>query len=456
MINLSGKYALPESMELKQAKITAVFAPRTMGVFILLIIILSFIAGAVRREMVLTLTGAVFLSIWIYCLAMTLLLALIHRRRAGRVSIHLSPERIAVDEWTQIIYAEDNQYGNGKKFQLPGILVRCRLLLSTRDGRRVTHNFMPVNKKTSQRETFQVDKRGAYFAPYDEFTILDILGFFCFTYRIPAENTVRLLVSPHAADEIIPVSAKGGQSCREGEALERTDELIDHRPYIPGDDPRRINWKLYSHGGELFIRQGEREPPPNSNLTILIDTQFDTLYGKPAESADAVDLLCENALAIINTIGKERDVQIGFTGQSEKTGKPLTKTELSFLLAYPAACAIQPLKQSHWLSLFTTPLFTTPLFATPQFATSNSINGDLPFVSDDRAVLILAMPRIMAEPCALDRFLSHNAGRIIELMFIYSAGDNSRAYIERAGAAEICAAHYNRRTGVRARAIGVH
>jgi hypothetical protein len=71
-------------------------------------------------------------------------------------------------------------------------------------------------------------------------------------------------------------------------------------------------------------------------------------------------------------------------------------------------------------------------------------------------ILILAMPRIYAETSALDRFLSKHANRVIELVFIYGADANqdSAEYVKRVAAAETCVGLYNKRPGVRARAIG--
>jgi len=167
------------------------------------------------------------------------------------------------------------------------------------------------------------------------------LGFFRFAYRIPSVDGSRLLVSPKAAAEGVSVRAKGGEANRQDSlTLERTDYLIDHRPYVPGDDPRRINWKLYSHGGELIIRQGEREPPPSSNLTILIDTQYDSLYSSNRNSAaEAVDLLCESALAIINNAGKDINIQIGFTGQNEKSGNYINRSGVRIFSVFPGGDA---------------------------------------------------------------------------------------------------------------------
>ena len=405
--------------------------PRTMGIFILLIIVLSFTAGAIRREMVLTLTGSIFLSIWIYSLVMTLLSALFHYRRARRVSIGIYPQKIITGECAQINYHEGKETPSGEKiFQLPGILVRCRILLSTADGRRITHEFNPeFGRNVSGPEQFQVNERGAYSSAYDEFAVFDIFGFFRFAFRIPPQSGA-LLAGPRCANEPVPVRAHGGETERHGPPTERTDELVSHRPYVPGDDPRRINWKLFSHGGELFIRQGEREPPAHSNITILIDTQFDTLYTLQS-AREEVDILCENSLAIINSIGKESDVQIGYTGQTNNDS--FTQAELGYFLAYPAAM---------------------PLDARPE-KKRTAVNADLPAVKGERSVVILAMPRISAGAAALEKFLSGGQNRTIELLFIYSTGKNERRAAEKREAAQACIDLYNRRSGVRARAVEV-
>jgi len=423
-------------MEKRKVKRAVVFYPRTMGVFILLIIILSFAAGAIRRELVLTLTGAVILAIWTYCLVMTFLLALVHYRRAKNISIRLEPEKIVCGGWTNAVYTENNPAYAGKNIlQFPGILVRCRIILKTNDGRRVTYDFKP-EYYNGLPQNFQVNKRGAYFSAYDEFAVFDILGFFRFAYRIPAvENTAtaRLLVSPDAGAEPLPVRARGGEANRQetSPTLERTDYLIDHRPYVPGDDPRRINWKLYSHGGELIVRQGEREPPPSSSMTILIDTHYDSLYSSSNEAAnsgtDAVDLLCENALAIINNAGKEINVQIGYTSSGASfgvtSGNSLTQAELGFFLAYPAAL----------------PARTGTL---------------LPAVTEDRGIVILALPRIAISGIgALDTFLMANANRSIELIFIYEAAAQQAA--AQLAAAQMCVDFYNRHYGVKTQVVGV-
>jgi len=396
-----------------------------MGIFILLIIILSFGAGAIRGELVLTLIGAVFSAVWAYCLVMTLLLALLHYRAASRLTVRLSPGEVAAGEWAQVVY------NHVRIFQLPGILVRFRLLLSTRDSRRIVCDFAPSGKAAGgTRELFEVKKRGAYFSLYDEFAVFDILGFFRFAFRIPCENSARLLASPHAAAEPVPANARSGESARQPEmTYVRTDNLIDHRPYVPGDDPRRINWKLYSHGGELFVREGEREPPPHSNIIILIDTQFDPQLYTAASARRGIDLLCENALAAALACAADGlNVQIGSADMPTAIMKPGTPAETATALAWPAAMTL-------------------------------SAQAQLPNMPEDRGVILMALPRASAESSALDHFLLNSASRSAglskvqstELIFLYGSNTDT----ELAAAAQTCAAIYNKRPGVRARAICV-
>jgi len=59
----------------------------------------------------------------------------------------------------------------------------------------------------------------------------------------------------------------------EGISRSRSEELIEARPYHPGDDTRRINWKAYAHSETLFVRIGEELPPPSAAANILIDTR---------------------------------------------------------------------------------------------------------------------------------------------------------------------------------------
>ncbi len=46
-------------------------------------------------------------------------------------------------------------------------------------------------------------------------------------------------------------------------------DFAEHRPYMPGDDIRRIDWRLYGRTDRLFVKEFEAET--NANFTVLLD-----------------------------------------------------------------------------------------------------------------------------------------------------------------------------------------
>ncbi|GHU15364.1 hypothetical protein FACS1894163_01790 [Spirochaetia bacterium] len=406
------------------------FAPQPMGIIIFIIIIAAFIAGEIRQELALTLTASVFLAAWAWCLIMTLILALLHCKRALALSTRISPQEIAAGTRAEVFFSASlaqvsaSKKPTGRFFRLPAILIRYHIKLKTLDGRSAGHIFDPDTLDQGAC-SFEVPLRGAYYSDYDELAIFDAPGFFRFSWRLVQSSDPRLLASPRAAEEPVSVRVRsGGTEQRNEPHYRRTDNLIDNRPYIPGDDPRRINWKLFSHGGDLFVREGEPEPPPHSHILIMVDTQCDPALYSAEAGRLAVDRLCENALAAaLECAAKGMDVLVGYTGGEVRGGTP---AELAVALAWPAAL---------------------PLGANGSVRHLNSDYPDAP----DRGFLILALPRTIggggAESTALDRFLKkRDVKQGTDLIFLYEGEQLD-------GPAETCAAIYGQKGGVHARRI---
>ncbi len=53
-------------------------------------------------------------------------------------------------------------------------------------------------------------------------------------------------------------------------------EFMEYRQYAPGDDPKRIDWKLYGRTDKLFVKEFEDET--NTNCYILLDTSSSMDY----------------------------------------------------------------------------------------------------------------------------------------------------------------------------------
>ena len=333
--------------------------------------------------------------------------------------------------------------------RLPAILIRCELCLKTRDGRVIRHYADPGVEDYSR---FPVRERGAYYGEHDRFLVFDAPGLFFLSLPIQQSAGDRLLALPRPAGETIPLSLNfGGNERRIEPRYRKSDELTDHRPYIPGDDPRRINWKLYGHApmGELFVREGEPRPPPNSRLLILLDTEADLSLYTVDEGRRAVDLLCENALtAALEFSSQGMDILIGYTGGGiigENAASPLNAADLAPALARPAAVF-------------------RPAGALSDFRRAGVLcdfPGEylLPQVPQDRSVLILALPRAGApaqlrrgaipETSALDRFIkSREAEQETSIFFLYDADSRRAADLE--DAAQACVNFYNGRRGIHA------
>ena len=77
-----------------------------------------------------------------------------------------------------------------------------------------------------------------------------------------------------------PVAGGLGGEHRSSARASSTD-FADYRPYIPGDDFRRIDWNAYGRFGTLYVKLTEaREQLP---VHILLDASRSMAWGEPAK-----------------------------------------------------------------------------------------------------------------------------------------------------------------------------
>jgi uncharacterized protein (DUF58 family) len=409
-------------------------------VFFCLTALLCLWAGLSRKEPVLILLGVIPLAALGYCFAGVCVLALIHWKGALGLQARALPRsteagmRIAVALFPR---EEPPPRGGVWAFRFPGILIRYEFTLRTRDGR-VLRRVLEPRRLREDQGLLHVPERGAYYGGRDRLYFFDAFGFFRLAFSLPQEPGPRLLAAPWAAEKPPSLALHAGGSLRSLEQRYlRSDTLTDHRPYVPGDDPRRINWKLYGHLGDMVIREGEFEPPPLGRLLILVDTQFDPLLYTLDAARQGVDMLCENALALaLECSGQGREVRLGYTGMEAgrglegaagqeppglaggRTEGPLTRAgAFAELLAYPAALPL------------------------------DSPDG-LPPAAEGWGVLITALPRAPQSGAGLERFLQNREPpRRVDILFIIS----SDAPGELESYAETCVRFYNAAEGVHAR-----
>lgn len=59
-------------------------------------------------------------------------------------------------------------------------------------------------------------------------------------------------------------------------------EFAEHRPYMPGDDIRRIDWRLYARTDRYYLKTYEAET--NASVTLLLDVSASMSYASGAVS----------------------------------------------------------------------------------------------------------------------------------------------------------------------------
>jgi len=381
---------LNESSALKPAKdplASRLPVPSAVGSWLAGIALFALTLGLFRRETAWTLLSAVFLTVLAYSFVAVYLVSLARRRVLRTISCGVFPLEPGTDDQVRI-FLPDIPAGE-IRWRLPGILARCEIALHTRDGRSWQQCIDPDRRPLAGYGPFPAGDRGAYYSSFDHLVFYDAFGLFSRRYRLPQVQEPRLLVRPRPSEELLTASvATGGREVREEPRYRRTEDLTDHRPYHPGDDPRRINWKLYGHAGDLFVREGEGEPPPRSRYVIILDCSVDRSLYNEETGRRGIDLLAEQTLGLaVELYNRGMHVLAGYSGSTISALDPGTGSRF---LAFPAALPLD-----------------TP--------------ADLPVPTETYSVLVLALPRTRSEsspPSALDRFLIRCHQKTLDLVFI--------------------------------------
>jgi len=58
-------------------------------------------------------------------------------------------------------------------------------------------------------------------------------------------------------------------------------EFAEHRPYMPGDEIRHVDWKIYGRTDRFYIKQYEEET--NLKAYLIVDTSRSMTYASPGE-----------------------------------------------------------------------------------------------------------------------------------------------------------------------------
>jgi hypothetical protein len=96
---------------------------------------------------------------------------------------------------------------------------------------------------------------------------------------------------------------------------ENADERLERRSYVPGDDPRRLDWKVYARTGELQVKVGEESLPSRGRVWIRVVFPEQSRFQIKKQVA-RLDISLEAAAALIRHLENEnKDLQVLLPGE---------------------------------------------------------------------------------------------------------------------------------------------
>ncbi|MDO4628725.1 MAG: DUF58 domain-containing protein, partial [Planctomycetia bacterium] len=82
-------------------------------------------------------------------------------------------------------------------------------------------------------------------------------------------------------------------------------EFVQHRQYTPGDDLRRIDWKVWGKQDRFYVKQFEDET--NLRAVLLVDGSRSMRYGRAAENMTKFDYACTLSVSIAYQLLQQQD-----------------------------------------------------------------------------------------------------------------------------------------------------
>jgi uncharacterized protein (DUF58 family) len=142
--------------------------------------------------------------------------------------------------------------------------------------------------------------------------IRDRFGFFAFETAMDPGLALRVFPQPEALRRVLRPAAT--QASAGNEVSRRLGEGIEFagvRPHVPGDEIRRVNWRISSRRSELHVN--ELHPERSTDVVILLDT-FTDVPGAAGLGSLATAVRAANGIAYHYLRRRDRVGLIAFGG----------------------------------------------------------------------------------------------------------------------------------------------
>ena len=199
----------------------------------------------------------------------------------------------------------------------PGFSVRFSLPMLWHT-RRVDAVSARLSPGTNQKGiTFSARHRGLYTSTAAVLELRDVIGLTAHHLRVALDESLTLFPSLRSIEDLGRFMGQADAATPSSRSRTRSEELLEARKYYPGDDVRRLNWKVFAHLNELFLRIGEEVPPPQSRILFVLDTTANALIPRP-HAADYIDGLVEACASVMIALMARRvDVLLSMPGMRE-------------------------------------------------------------------------------------------------------------------------------------------
>jgi uncharacterized protein (DUF58 family) len=373
---------------------------RGWGCFLLGII--AVVAGRVLGLVELYVIGAILLS-----LALLAVLVAVMRPLRLAVGRTVSPARLHVGSVGRVELAVRNGSMKTPVMELVDNVegtAGARLLVS------------PIGPDEVTRAAYRLptERRGIVRVGPVDFAAHDPFGLTI--RRFSASSVGQLVVYP----EVIPLPAAPPSPATERRSISdvpeflggRSEEFHALRPYVPGDDIRRINWASSARHDDLIVR--EDEAPTQNHLTVLLDNA--SLAGGPA-----MDKAASVAASLVSSMRHRSDPFRLLTVDGHDTGFVLGSTGVDQALSIlaivdhiePTGISPVPLDVQGAVVVVTGPSTTIARTSLVSF-------GRVMYVSIDPGVWDNNKPRVTSTADASGREIHLRLGALEDLAGIWS------------------------------------
>lgn len=264
------------------------FTPR--GLFFFCLSVIFFITGLFRADLAALFWGCGFLLLTLYAFSGNHIFKILIKRYFKN---HTQSVNICFSETGIIAGTPASVHINIQlpSFFVPGFTLKLLLVLQWQTREPLSLQTILLPGKNTIDIPFTGNHRGKYSCECIRYCIEDFFGFTKADYAIKLEEYIYIFPRLVSREDLM-FKVTGEESTDVQKKRRSNDELLEVKKYYPGDDVRKLNWKIFAHTGELFVRKGEETPPPDSKFLFILDPTV-TPFISSSFSNDFLDSLVE-------------------------------------------------------------------------------------------------------------------------------------------------------------------